>query len=186
MAKVRRWFNYFQENPFSHWLQTLLFFCLNSCITDLSSRIICIKKFQKSFFPSFHTFNIFFKSFVIYFFLYIMISISFHYSWFTVFCQFSTVQHGDPVTHTSIHFFFLTLSCSIIGDLRKLYIELPYDPATPLLGIYLEKTLLECSTIHSSQNCLLNQVKSFQNGTFILSLVFTYVIAFISALYFFI
>ena len=28
---------------------------------------------------------------------------------------FSTVQHGDPVTHTCIHF-FLTLSCSIISD----------------------------------------------------------------------
>ena len=35
----------------------------------------------------------------------IMIFIFFHYSWFTVFCQFSTVQHGDPVTHTCIHFF---------------------------------------------------------------------------------
>ena len=30
----------------------------------------------------------------------------FHYSWFTVFCQFSTVQQGDPVTHTCIHSFF--------------------------------------------------------------------------------
>ena len=28
----------------------------------------------------------------------------FHYSWFTVFCQFSTVQ-GDPVRHTYIHYF---------------------------------------------------------------------------------
>ena len=27
----------------------------------------------------------------------------FHYSWFAVFCQFSTAQHGDPVTHTCIH-----------------------------------------------------------------------------------
>ena len=30
--------------------------------------------------------------------------------------------------------------------LRKLYIELPYDPATPLLGIYLDKTFLEKDT----------------------------------------
>ena len=30
----------------------------------------------------------------------------FHYSWFTVFCQFSTVQQGDPVTHTCVHSFF--------------------------------------------------------------------------------
>ena len=30
--------------------------------------------------------------------------------------------------------------------LRKLYIELPYDPAIPLLGIYLDKTLLKKDT----------------------------------------
>ena len=30
--------------------------------------------------------------------------------------------------------------------LRKLYIELPYDPAIPLLGIYLDKTFLEIDT----------------------------------------
>ena len=29
----------------------------------------------------------------------------FHYSWFTVFFQFSIVQQGDPVTHTYIHSF---------------------------------------------------------------------------------
>ena len=29
----------------------------------------------------------------------------FHDSWFTVSCQFSTVQQGDPVTHTCIHSF---------------------------------------------------------------------------------
>jgi len=39
----------------------------------------------------------------IYFF---MIFIFFHYSWFTVFCQFSAVQHGDPVTHTCMDSFF--------------------------------------------------------------------------------
>ena len=27
----------------------------------------------------------------------------FHHSWFTVFCQFSTVQPSDPVTLTCIH-----------------------------------------------------------------------------------
>ena len=32
-----------------------------------------------------------------------------HYSWFTVFCQLSTVQNGDPVTHTYIHFFSPTI-----------------------------------------------------------------------------
>ena len=30
--------------------------------------------------------------------------------------------------------------------LRKLYIELPYDPAISLLGIYLDKTFLEKDT----------------------------------------
>ena len=30
----------------------------------------------------------------------------FHYSWFTVFCQFSTIQQDDPVTHECIHYFF--------------------------------------------------------------------------------
>ena len=44
--------------------------------------------------------------------------------------------------------------------LKKLKIELPYDPAIPLLGIYPEKTIIQrvmyhnvhCSTIHSSQD----------------------------------
>ena len=35
-----------------------------------------------------------------------MTFIFFHYSWLTVFCPFSTVQQGDPVTHTCIHSFF--------------------------------------------------------------------------------
>ena len=30
--------------------------------------------------------------------------------------------------------------------LKKLKIELPYDPATPLLGIYLEKTVIQKDT----------------------------------------
>ena len=30
----------------------------------------------------------------------------FHYSWLTVFCQFSTVQKGDPVRHTCLHSLF--------------------------------------------------------------------------------
>ena len=30
--------------------------------------------------------------------------------------------------------------------LRKLYVELPYDPAVPLLGIYPDKTFLEKDT----------------------------------------
>ena len=38
----------------------------------------------------------------------------FHYSWFTVFCQFSTIQHGDQLHMYT--FFFLTLSSFIISD----------------------------------------------------------------------
>ena len=48
------------------------------------------------------------------------------------------------------------------GDyFKKLKIELPYDPAVPLLGIYLEKNLtskrymqpsVHCSTIYNSQD----------------------------------
>ena len=34
--------------------------------------------------------------------------------------------------------------------LKKLKIELPYNPAIPLLGIYPEKTLKHISTAHSS------------------------------------
>ena len=40
------------------------------------------------------------------FLFFIMILIFFCYSWFTVFCQFSTAQQGDPVTHICIHSFF--------------------------------------------------------------------------------
>ena len=44
--------------------------------------------------------------------------------------------------------------------LKKLKIELPYDPAIPLLGIYPEKTILQrvmyhnvhCSSIYDSQD----------------------------------
>ena len=45
--------------------------------------------------------------------------------------------------------------------LKKLKIELPYDPATPLLGIYPEKTIIQkrvtyhnvhCSSIYKSQD----------------------------------
>ena len=44
--------------------------------------------------------------------------------------------------------------------LKKLKIELPYDPAIPLLGIYPEKTIIQrvkyhnvhCSFIYSSQD----------------------------------
>ena len=33
-----------------------------------------------------------------------------------------------------------------MGFLKKLGVELPYDPAVPLLGIYLEKTKIEKDT----------------------------------------
>ena len=40
-----------------------------------------------------------------------------HYSWFRVFCQFSTVQQRDPVTHTYIHSFSHTTA--VITDCRS-------------------------------------------------------------------
>lgn len=40
-----------------------------------------------------------------FFFFILMLFIFFRYSWCTGFCQFSTVQHGDPVTHTYVRFF---------------------------------------------------------------------------------
>ena len=44
---------------------------------------------------------------ILYFFIFIffklMIFILFHYNWITVFCQFSTVQQSDAVTHACTH-----------------------------------------------------------------------------------
>ena len=51
-----------------------------------------------------HIFSQAFFFYVIFF--CIMIFIFFDYSWFTVICQFSTVQQGDLVTHTCVHSFF--------------------------------------------------------------------------------
>ena len=50
--------------------------------------------------------------------------------------------------------------------LRSLYIELPYDPAIPLLGIYPDKTFLKklmhphvhCSIIHNIQDMEITQM----------------------------
>ena len=39
------------------------------------------------------------------------------------------------------------------GSLKKLKIELPYDPAIPLLGIYLEKTMIQKDICHPSVHC---------------------------------
>ena len=38
------------------------------------------------------------------------------------------------------------------GSLKKLKTELPYDPVIPLLGIYLEKTIIQ--KIHTQQHYL--------------------------------
>ena len=47
------------------------------------------------------------------------------YSWFTVFCQYSPVQQGDPATHPCTHSFFLTFSRSIISD--EIEFPVPYS-----------------------------------------------------------
>ena len=50
---------------------------------------------------------------------------------------------------------------TVLRSLKKRKLKLPYDPAIPLLGIYLEKTLIRkdnmfsyvhCSTIYNSQD----------------------------------
>ena len=43
---------------------------------------------------------------IFFFFGSIMIFLFFHYSCFTVFCQFSPIQQGDLITHTYIHSYF--------------------------------------------------------------------------------
>ena len=57
--------------------------------------------------------------------------------------------------------------------LKKLEIELPYDPAIPLLGIYTEETRIERhvdpnvhrSTVYNSQdNWQEKEIKGIQNG----------------------
>ena len=46
-----------------------------------------------------------------------MIFIFFHYSWFIVFCHFSTVQQSDLITHIYTFFFsHYPPSCSILSD----------------------------------------------------------------------
>ena len=49
---------------------------------------------------------------------------------------------------------------TVWGFLKKLKLELPYDPSVPLLGVYLEKTNLKrymqpsihCRTVYNSQD----------------------------------
>ena len=47
--------------------------------------------------------------------------------------------------------------------LRNLYIELPYDPAIPLLGIYLDKTLLKKDTCTRMLIAALSTIAKTQN-----------------------
>ena len=49
-----------------------------------------------------------------------------------------------------VSYFMLILKISVWRFLKKLQIELPYDPAIPLLGIYPEKTIIQkesCTTM---------------------------------------
>ena len=68
----------------------------------------------------------------------------FQLHWFT--CG-SLVFPAIRVEKTFSHFIFLPRKLySLYSYPRKLDIELPYDPEFPLLGIYLDKTLLEKDT----------------------------------------
>ena len=48
-----------------------------------------------------------------------------------IFARFEAVKNMQPLWKTEWRF------------LRKLNMELPYDPAVPLLGIYLNKTIIQ-------------------------------------------
>ena len=43
----------------------------------------------------------------------------FHYSWFTVFCQLSTVQQSDPVTHIYIHSFSHIITHHVLSQVTR-------------------------------------------------------------------
>ena len=61
---------------------------------------------SQSFWVCSHIFQCWwFREFNSIFFLFFNDFYFFHYSWFTVFCQFSPVQQSDPVTHTCKHSF---------------------------------------------------------------------------------
>ena len=49
---------------------------------------------------------------------------------------------NNAAMNTGVRVFFRTGVFTVWRSLNKLKIESPYDPAIPLLGIYLEKTLI--------------------------------------------
>ena len=49
-------------------------------------------------------------------------------------------RKGNPPPYTIVNW------RTVLRFLKKLNIELPYDPAIPLLGIYLEKTVIQKDT----------------------------------------
>ena len=78
-------------------------------------------------------------------------------------CKLELFTHTDTHTHTHICMFhiYILLWKTIWGFLRKLKIDLPCDPAIPILGIYTDKTIIQkdtctpyvhSNTIHNSQD----------------------------------
>ena len=93
------------------------------------------------------------------------------YYWYTLLVQ--------PVVH-NVHTIGTTTTENSMEFLRKLKIELAYDPSIPPLGIYTDKTIIiqkdtctpifHCSTIHNSQGNNLNvhqQINGLRRGTYI-------------------
>ena len=55
-------------------------------------------------------------------------------------------RKGNPPTQLVGMYIGITIMENSTGFLKKLNIELPYDPTIPLLGIYLENTIIQKDT----------------------------------------
>ena len=63
-------------------------------------------------------------------------------------------RKGNPLTLlVGMQTSTATMENSVEIPLKKLQIELPYDPAIPLLGIYTEETRTERDNVYSNVHC---------------------------------
>ena len=90
--------------------------------------------------------------------------------------------YGEKRNHSTL-FMRMDIGAVTMEILKKTKIELTYDPAITLLGIYSEKTIMRkgihlnvlSSTIYNSQNILINSVQRF---SFLHTLVKLYLLSF--------
>ena len=89
--------------------------------------------------------------------------IFFHYTWFTVFCQFSIIQHGDPVTHTCIHSFFSHYHVHVSCNSLKMFFFEKVTGSILINILVLDKVkcLLFVSWVPEWYSCELLSIKSF-------------------------